>query len=165
MMQSGVASHPNDNGWVVDGKIVAPAGVDPYLRMKPIAHAIFDELGAFTSLQERARVLEVLYKYNYMKTLTVFHKGARAALEALEGTNTHVVTNSYTEPVQNKLSILGSNPDDSCSLSWMHDRVHGLAKKYVLTETFDAVPESMHVPGLHRPVYLRRERYYTLLKS
>merc|ERR1719507_3768 len=67
-IRSQVVQFPNDSGWVVNGRIVAPAAVDPYLRMKPIAHSIFSNLGMYTNLGERNRILELLYKYNYLKS-------------------------------------------------------------------------------------------------
>jgi len=107
----------------------------------------------------------VLYKHNYEKTGMVFHEGSREALLALEGTNTYVVTNSYTEPVRNKLAKLGENPDGSNCLHWLASRVHGQAKKYVLSDCFESVPEAISLPGLTRPVFLRREKYYDVLKQ
>src|SRR5262245_45772159 len=60
------ASHP----FLWMGRAVAPAAVDPYLRMVPIAHRILDRFGAIPGVQDRARLLGgVLYRYNYAKTL------------------------------------------------------------------------------------------------
>ena len=44
-------------GWDFGGRIVAPAVVDPYLRMMPVARKILDEAGAFTDRAERNRLL------------------------------------------------------------------------------------------------------------
>ena len=66
-----------DFGWRFDGKIVAPACVDPYFRIMPIARMIFDKVNAFPNPNERDRILDrILYKYNYQKTNTVFRPGA-----------------------------------------------------------------------------------------
>src|SRR6478736_9887705 len=55
------ASHP----FVWHGRAVAPATVDPYLRMVPIAHRVLDRFGAIASGTDRGRLLStVLYKYN-----------------------------------------------------------------------------------------------------
>src|SRR5688500_6646506 len=60
------ASHP----FLWMGRAVAPATVDPYLRMVPIAHRILDRFECMPSPVERGRLLgSVLYKYNYAKTL------------------------------------------------------------------------------------------------
>ena len=161
-----VAENPHIYGWDFGGRIVAPAIVDPYLRMMPIARKVFDHAGAFSSKEERSRILDgILYKYNYPKTNNCFRPGARAVLESLKDTATYVVTNSHTEPVRNKLRSLGETPEGECTLDWLVERVHGSAKKYVLDDNFDAVPESMDLPGLPRPVLLRREKYHAVLNQ
>ncbi len=151
-------------GWNFGGRIVAPASVDPYLRIMPVARMILDEAGAFTDPDQRARLLDgILYKYNYTKTRIVFREGARASLEALAGTATYVVTNSHTVPVQNKIEHLGSNADGTNTLRWLVERVYGRARKYVIDDDFTAVPEAMGVEGLDRPVFLRRRLYHDVL--
>ncbi len=42
-----IATNPGTNGWIYGGRIVAPATVDPYLRMMAIARRTFDHFGAF----------------------------------------------------------------------------------------------------------------------
>mmetsp|Transcript_24320 Transcript_24320/g.44642 ORF Transcript_24320/g.44642 Transcript_24320/m.44642 type:complete len:305 (-) Transcript_24320:136-1050(-) len=156
---------PQEFGWIIGGRTVAPAVVDPYLRMKPIAHKILDHAKAFMNLEERGRLLDViLYKYNYQKTTTSFKAGARSSLEKLKGTNTFVVTNSHTAPVQGKLQTLGIEPDGSCTLEWLIERVQGDAKKYIVCDSFEDVPEKLELPGLARPVLLRRQKYYGILQ-
>lgn len=159
-----VAADPQAHGWVFGGDIVAPASVDPYLRIMPVARKIFDACGAFRDEGERNRLLDgILYKYNYLKTHTAFRPGARQALEALAGTATWVVTNSHTEAVAGKIEQLGRNPDGTNSLTWLVQRVQGLARKYLLDDGFDAVPRDLAVPGLSRPVKLRRKNYFDVL--
>lgn len=155
-----VAASPADHGWVHDGVIVAPASVDPYLRMMPVARAIFDACGAFPGAADRDRLLDgVLYKYNYRKTATAFRPGAAELLGGLVGTPAWVVTNSHTDAVQDKIRRLA--PDGS--LDWWMARVRGRARKYVVDRGFTAVPETLAVPGLDRPVYLRRRHYHEVL--
>lgn len=159
-----VAENPQAHGWVFGGRIVAPATVDPYLRIMPVARRVFDHFGAFASEDDRARLLDgILYKYNYTKTRIAFRPNARAALSSLAGSETYVVTNSHTEAVAHKIRVLGENADGTNELSWLVDRVHGRAKKYVLDDAFDAVPESLTLPGLSRPVLLRRAHYFQVL--
>jgi hypothetical protein len=43
------------------------------------------------------------------------------------------------------------------------DRVTGSAKKYVLDNDWIGVPESLQLPGLDRPVLLRRKLYFDTL--
>ena len=60
-----VAADPQAYGWLFHGHIVAPATVDPYLRIMPVARKIFDHYGAFQSEADRTRLLDgILYKYN-----------------------------------------------------------------------------------------------------
>lgn len=156
-----IAENPDAHGWVYAGQIVAPATVDPYLRIMPVARLIFDEFGGFPDDDERNRLLDgILYKYNYHKTRTAFREGARQTLEALTGTNTHVVTNSHTEPVQDKIRTLSG---EDGALDWLVERVYGRAKKYVVDAAFTKVPESLTIDGLGRPVLLRRRQYYDVL--
>lgn len=152
-----VAANPDAYGWVFGGSIVAPAVVDPYLRVMPVARKILDHFGVFTSTVERDRLLDgILYKYNYPKTLNVFRDGAFEVLSGLEGQPVYVVTNSHTDAVREKLADLGCD--------WLVPRVYGRARKYMIEPAFDAVPESMQLPGLGRPVLLRRKLYYDVLQ-
>ncbi|MEE2959569.1 MAG: hypothetical protein VYA34_02410 [Myxococcota bacterium] len=159
-----VAQNPHEYGWEFNGQIVAPAVVDPYLRMMPVARKIFDYSQTFLNTDDRTRILDgILYKYNYPKTLNCFREGARAVLESFEGSATYVVTNSHTDPVRSKLKSLGTNDDQSCSLEWLVERVHGSAKKYVIDNAFTEVDESMELKDLPRPILLRRANYYRVL--
>ena len=160
-----VAAESGSHGWVFDGRIVAPASVDPYLRMMPVARLILDEVGAFLSPRDRDRLLDgILYKYNYQKTRTAFREGAGALLRGLGARSdllTAVVTNSHTEPVQGKIKLL--DEAEGGGVAWLLGRVYGRARKYVLDDRFDAVPESLDLPGLPRPVLLRRRAYFEVL--
>lgn len=151
-----VAADPQSYGWLFHGHIVAPATVDPYLRVMPVARKVFDHYGCFMDEGDRTRLLDgILYKYNYTKTLNVFREGAGEVLHGLAGTATYIVTNSHTEHVKAKVADLG--------VDWLVERVHGRAKKYVIEHDFDMVPEAMTVEGLSRPILLRRANYYRVL--
>src|SRR3954468_24273268 len=95
--EAAIAAAPHEHPFLWMGRAVAPATVDPYLRMVPIAHRILDRFGAISDATDRGRLLgTVLYKYNYQKTLghPVFRSGAGAVLAALGGTPTWIATNS-----------------------------------------------------------------------
>ncbi len=157
-IEAEVAADPHAYGWRFGGRIVAPATVDPYLRVMPVARRLLNDAGVFDSEDEQARLLDgVLYKYNYKKTRIAFREGASEVLAALEGTPTWVVTNSHTVPVQDKLRTLGAD--------WLVERVHGRARKYVVDPSFDAVPDELELPGLTRPVLLRRANYHRVLAA
>jgi FMN phosphatase YigB (HAD superfamily) len=151
-------------GWVFLGRVVAPATVDPYLRMMPVARRILDYAGAFLNEADRTRLLDgILYKYNYQKTHIAFRPAARDVLLALQPEPLWVVTNSHTEAVQAKIRALGVRPDGGNDLLPLSERVIGRARKYMLDDSWVDVPESMSLPGLARPVLLRRRAYYEVL--
>lgn len=153
------------HGWVYDGRVVAPATVDPYLRIMPVARMILDEADVFRGEVGRSRLLDaILFKYNYRKTATAFRPAAGRLLRALPslGVETFVVTNSDTEPVQNKIRALDTTEG---GVSWLIPRVRGRARKYVLDDGFTDVPEELRIQGLSRPVLLRRRPYFEVLDA
>ena len=157
-----LARSPGEHPFTWDGKVVAPASVDPYLRMVPVAARIFDRFGAFLVPDERGRLLRsILYKYNYEKTRPVFRPGARAALARLRGRDTYVVTNSGTAHVARKLHALDEGTGEA---AWLADRVHGDAGKFVVDDAWDDVPAELRIPGLVRPVLVRRRSYHDVLR-
>lgn len=163
--EAAVAADAQSFGWMYGGHIVAPATVDPYLRMMPVARMIFDHYGRFADPGERDRLLDgILYKYNYPKTKTAFRAGARELLLQMPKPETYVVTNSHTVPVQEKIRQLSAQGDDADALMWLVPRVFGRAKKYILAPDFDGVPESIAVPGLKRPILPRRKHYFDVLE-
>jgi hypothetical protein len=143
------------------GKKVAPSRVDPYLRVVPVAQAILDHFDAFPRPEDRSALLgRVLYKYNYAKTLVAPRAGARDLLASLAGTDSWVVTNSYTEHVAKKIAVIDAGSGD---LRWLVDRVRGNASKFEIDDTWLDAPASLTIPGLARPVLLRRRRYHAVL--
>ncbi|HEY1549599.1 MAG TPA: hypothetical protein VGG28_17345 [Kofleriaceae bacterium] len=155
------ASHP----FLWMGRAVAPATVDPYLRMVPIAHRILDRAGAMKDPVDRGRLLgSVLYKYNYAKTLghPVFRAKAGETLRTLAGSPTWIVTNSDTHAVAGKIALLDR---DVPGVAWLTSRVRGYAKKFDVDDSWQGAPESLEVPDLARPVLLRRREYFAILKQ
>ena len=161
-----VAADAQSFGWMYGGHIVAPATVDPYLRMMPVARMLFDHFGRFPQHDDRDRLLDgILYKYNYPKTKTAFRDGARELLLSMPKDETYVVTNSHTIPVQEKIRQLSGHGEDPDALMWLVPRVFGRAKKYILDPTFEGVPETLTVPGLKRPILPRRRLYFDVLEK
>ena len=155
------ASHP----FLWMGRAVAPATVDPYLRMVPIAHRILDRFDALPGPTDRGRLLgSVLYKYNYAKTLghPVFRAGAGEVLRALAGTDTWIVTNSDTHAVAGKVSALDRA---TSGVEWLTSRVRGYARKFDVDDAWTGVDAELAVPGLDRPVLLRRRMYHDILRG
>jgi phosphoglycolate phosphatase-like HAD superfamily hydrolase len=155
------ASHP----FLWMGRAVAPATVDPYLRMVPIAHRILDRFDVMPSAIDRGRLLgNVLYKYNYAKTLghPVFRTGAGDVLRSLGGTDAWIVTNSDTHAVAGKVAALDR---DTPGVAWLTSRVRGHARKFDVEDAWTGAEAELEVPGLDRPVLLRRRAYHDILKE
>ena len=163
-----VLAEPHRHGWLFKGEIVAPASVDPYLRIMPVARSILDACGAIPGDEDRARLLDgILFKYNYRKTVRAFRPHAAEALAALEPFDTWVVTNAHVEPVKAKIAELESHLPAGAerSLAWLLDRVHGRAQKQVLDDSFTEVPRALALPGLDRPVLVRRPYYRSVIEE
>jgi FMN phosphatase YigB (HAD superfamily) len=162
-VEAELATRPQQFPFTWAGRAVAPASVDPYLRMVPVAHRILDHFGLLPDPAVRGRLLGgVLYKYNYAKTLVrpVFRPGAGEALRALAGREVFVVTNSETHAVAGKLATLDR---DTPGAAWLAARVHGFARKFDVDETWSGCDEHLTLPGLDRPVLLRRRNYHDIL--
>lgn len=160
-----IAAAPDKHPFLWMGKAVAPATVDPYLRMVPIAHRILDRFGAIPDAADRGRLMGgILYKYNYQKTLghPVFRAGAGDALRALTGRETWIVTNSDTHAVAGKVAALDHQAP---GVAWLTSRVRGYARKFDVDDSWTDVPAEMTLPGLDRPVLLRRRAYHDILRA
>jgi len=164
--QETIAENPGMHGWLHDGRIVAPGDADPYLRATVIMNMIFDGRGMYEDLEARTDILQKLYFENYPKADTVFRKEAKEVVEALLASDvpTWVVTNSATDHVQEKIDRLDPKGRESL-------RVIGAARKFIVTDPstpdprFDAIPETMEVEDLDRPVYPRRGHYFDVLRD
>ncbi|NOY92890.1 MAG: HAD family hydrolase [Deltaproteobacteria bacterium] len=160
-----VREAPERFGWTFDGHVVAPGNADPYLRATVIMNMVFDARGLYADPEERTRVLQRLYFDNYEKSAIVFRPEAKAVVEALvaSGKPVAVVTNSATEAVARKLDDLAPAGREKLT-------VEGNAEKYLVAEAnpsdacFDGLPTEAHADGLPRPIYLRRGRYYDVLR-
>ena len=164
-VEAELALAPQSHPFLWLGRAVAPATVDPYLRMVPIANRVLDHFGAIANPVDRSRLLAtVLYKYNYAKTLgrPVFRAGAAEVLRTLQGTQTWIVTNSDPHTVAAKLAALDR---EAPGVAWLAARVRGQARKFDVDETWTAVAESLALPGLDRPVLLRRRNYHAILQA
>jgi hypothetical protein len=160
-LEKAPASHP----FLWMGRPVAPATVDPYLRMVPIAHRILDRWGAMKDPIDRGRLLgSVLYKYNYAKTLghPVFRAKAGETLRTLAGSPTWIATNSDTHAVAGKIALLDR---DVPGVAWLTSRVRGYARKFDVDDAWTGAPETLAIPGLDRPVLLRRREYHAILQQ
>jgi len=164
-VEAELAAAPASHPFLWMGRAVAPATVDPYLRMVPIAHRILDRYGALPGATDRGRLLgSVLYKYNYAKTLghPVFRAGAGEVLRSLGGTDSWIVTNSDTHAVAGKVAALDR---ETPGVAWLTSRVRGHARKFDVDDAWSAIDAELAVPDLDRPVLLRRRYYHDIIRS
>jgi hypothetical protein len=160
-----VARAPATHPFLWMGRAVAPASVDPYLRVVWVAHRVLDRFGAFADATDRARLLStVLHKYNYAKTLgrPVFRPGAGKILRSLGGSPTWIVTNSDTHAVAGKIAALDR---EAPGVAWLTSRVRGFARKFDVDDDWREVPAELAIPGLERPVLLRRRPYHDQIRA
>ena len=164
-VETDLAARPESHPFLWMGRAVAPATVDPYLRMVPIAHAILDRFAALPGAVDRGRLLGgVLYKYNYAKTLghPVFRPGAGALLRELGGREVWIVTNSDSHAVAGKIATLERV---SPGVSWLASRVRGHARKFDVDDAWTGAEAELALPGLERPILLRRAAYHEILRT
>lgn len=158
---------PAAHGYLWKGKMVAPASVDPYLRMVPMAHAVLDGFGALRDPVDRGRVLELLFYPNYQLTIDhpVFRPETRALIAALAPyqDRVYVVTNSGTTHVQHKIDALAG---DDPQIGWLRAHVRGNAQKFEVDGAWhEAGADTLTIPGLPRPVLLQRRYYHERLAA
>lgn len=160
-----VRARPAEYGWLFDDKVVAPGNADPYIRCTTVARMVMDRLDAFPDPKQRDEIVNSLYREGYPHSAIVFRSGAKEVLCDLLSRDlaVYVVTNSHTEAVVKKIDrLLGDETKPG---------VRGNSKKAVIAEpnpsdaAFDRVPEVQRLPGLERPIYVRRGQYYQVLRQ
>ncbi len=160
---------PARHGWIDEqGRIVAPAYADPLIKSRAIAAELFKQRGLFASTPDRFAVLNLLFQLGYaaMDPNGIFRPEAAGVVRALvqAGIPVFVVTNSDRDKVVRKLQTV--IPELLGTIT-----VIGNARKFVVEGPKDpwsgpdAVPETLSVDGLPRPVYLRRPHYVATLEA
>jgi hypothetical protein len=158
-----VAVNPGMYGWTEKGIITAPATSDPYVHIGVAAQLMLQKLKAaeFKLLPTEDTwddILHHVFSRCYPKTGTSFRPGARDFLQTLRAKDAVVIiSNSRAEAVQTKLTkLMGENHLIA---------VIGGAKKYELDQSWDKVPELVHLEGFPRPISMRRKYYYNALTT
>lgn len=164
-----VLAGPDLYGWENDGRIVAPAHADPYVLSTSIAQLLVAQAPKIAPA-ERAGAVERLFAASYPHAAIAFRPDARMVVESLvrSGLPVFVVTNSRTEHVMAKLEKLAP-------VGLEHVVVRGDARKFVVgppeaqlaspwEERWKTIPETRTVPGLGRPVHLRRGAYFDAIR-
>ena len=149
-----IGLNPSQYGWLMNGRIVAPAYADPLVMSRTIAGLLLKDTEQDES--KRNEVLDALFKENYGKMGAVFKEGADGFLTQLKTQfGVYIVTNSGTEGVAKKVQQLPTNHTEI--------PIRGDAKKYVLVPEWTEVPENVNGDGFGRPLFLRRQKYWNVL--
>ena len=158
--------------WTVVGpaKIAAAAG-DPYTLASEAAKRFLTESGALPSGALQGLACAELFAVAYGAAPYAFRPDARVVLGVLAKAKaggrplrTCFVTNSATDTVKERLTTR-LFPGGLGALE-----VQGEAAKFLIappsrpSERFDALPESVQVAGLTRPILLRRGAYFDVLQ-
>ncbi len=154
-----ILERPEAWGWVMDGRIVAPATVDAFVKARVMAQIVLGRMGEnLTSWDAR---LNQLYQDNYLKYRTEFRPELLEVFRFLWASEVpfRIVTNSDPNKVRERLAPLG---DDA---PWIAALVVGHAKEFAVTDGPAEIPESARFPGLDRPIYLRKQHYWNALRE
>lgn len=164
-----IFANPTSHAMEIDGQSVAPAVVDPYLRMTPISKYVLAQMKLQLDPGLRDRLCSgVLFKYNYDRTVArpLFRDGAAELIRTLgrrDDLEVWVVTNSGTQAVREKILKLDREHGGGCA--WLAERVRGNARKFVNDPSWAEGPEDLTLPGLPRPVLRRRRNYAGILSA
>lgn len=168
-----ILSRPGDFGWKnKQGLIVTPATADPYVIATAIAQLLFDKLlsdpeslGISSSPVLTANIptapdavntlLDEYFGRSYAGLPTVLQPGVAEFLNEVNGVSrVTIVGNAKREKLLEKLGTLHGIPEIP---------VIGKANKGEVNPGWTDMPESMQLPGLVRPVWLRRKQYHEAL--
>ncbi|MFI5297866.1 MAG: HAD family hydrolase [Polyangiales bacterium] len=154
-------------GWEIDGRIVAPALGDPYLRATWIARRVLPIAAPALDSEARRALLSREYSAAYAEEPPRFRPDAasvvRAACALVD--RVFVVTNSPAAAVRDKLAAIDLHVSNALE-------VIGDARKFDITEdtspaldraAFEALASTRSIAGLARPIQLRRGRYLAAL--
>lgn len=165
-----IRAHPEQYGWIYNGKIVGPAA-DPYILMSVIAEMILDHYKVASDPKARMEILRDVFRKSYtaIADRSFFKKDAWLVLETLCRLQelgrvvVYVITNSETDVVKTKLSALEAWHGKNSSLAGLTQSVIGHAQKQVLGDQPAQIPECAQIAGLARQVYLRRTIYFSVV--
>ncbi len=159
-----IRAHPETEGWLVNGIIVAPATADHMVLATAAATRVLENLSATQKRtpKEIETLLRSVFEQAHKKTGTFYRPYAQEVVMDLHARgNFHIVTNSKTDTVRAKLhELLRGSPLNADVLDLVGD-----AKKWFPDDAYDGVAATVQLPGFPRPVFLRRPFYASVLKS
>lgn len=169
-------------GFEEGGKIVAPPS-DPYLRANAIARILCQRFQVLKIPHLRNEVIQTVFRLAYRQSGTFFQPDAASVLDELLARpelTVAVITNAAPAPVLDKLAKLRLEHRTP-----LRPLVVGEAHKFGIlsrapepvgqtvpaarlaswNEVYERVPEEQRVPGLSRPIHLRRGHYFRVLRD
>jgi len=165
-----VRSASPDAGWTIRTTPCAPAAADPYILAGEAAQYLRREKKKSEDIPRE--VFEEADKANRAST----RPELEMVLRAIEAKHAHVtfISNSGIAKIQPKIAGLfgGALPDfisivDGAAKYTIAEPLlgdsHGLTGRFL--ELFRNLPAAIDVPGLRRPVYLRRAAYATAISK
>ncbi|MBI5370303.1 hypothetical protein HZA85_03890 [Candidatus Uhrbacteria bacterium] len=169
-----IAGDPATHGWRFGGKLMAPATVDPYLRMTAIASQLLGQTGNFPD-GFIDRLGSLLFRHHYRNTKDVLKPSTLwMLLEAYRlKMNVWVVTNSGTSAVQGKIgrALDAGSPEDCPIVNWWTPRVIGDARKFDPSDNPEAgvkwpyKDSYFRFRGFPRDTVIKRPHYFKVLDS
>ena len=162
-----VGSTPMSEGWEHEGHVVAAIRADPYLWTNALTrHVVRAAASSTLSTAALDREVVAVHHAAHEATPAPFRSDAKHVLDTLVSGGKHVfvVSNSDGATICSRLDELELRARDQV-------HVWGRAGKFVICEpahhdgSFAALPTSMRVEGLDRPVLLRRGKYFDRLQA
>ena len=149
-----IEQNPSKYGWRVNEKIVAPAYADPIILSRVIGDLFLNCIEM--KEPKRNEILDSLFHKYYSEMGISFKNNASEYLDFIARKfDGRIITNSGTTNVLRKLERIDYNGKPPI----------GDAKKYIITDDWNEVSESIEKPGLKRPIYLRRKMYWDVIQQ
>ena len=157
---------PDDAAWIVDGRGVCPARVDPYVIANGATRLLLAGQDPDVDPEALDAAVVEVHREAYDASPPSLRGDARRVIDDLAASGRHVrvVSNSRTEAVESRLDALGLT-------SRLPNLVRGHAGKFMVCDAgtpdarFAALPETVAGGIGARPLYLRRGRYFDVLRS
>lgn len=167
-----IVANPATEGWFYGGENVAPATVDPYIRMNAIGRKLLAT--AISDERFLEALLQVLFKFLYKTTLNAPKPGVADLLRNIDSQarEVFIVTNSETSSVCGKIARAFSC-DEGLAIEGriyrLQRRVIGNARKFdpagIPQVNLPAVCSKVHFPGFPRETLIMRPNYLLVLQT
>lgn len=160
-----VFSDPLAYPLIFNGNIVGPA-TEPYTKSSRVIRKILDHYNRFQDEAEMTRFIDKgIYGVIYAEVPAVFRPHVRQVFLSMEKKKSCIISNTLTDFLEARIQKFGTTESRKV-FKWVRNilpSVYGNARKLEIDDSFDAVKKELWVPGLHRPMLLRRPAYYNLL--